>query len=167
MHNKNKKMDKIGIGYSEDYTHITWEDIQTYIRYDVFDHNFFVVGNRLWRQKKGIAIGGIISAQLAELFCMGKELQFLSQTVEAQKQQQAKFLPPHSLILHPYRIRDNIVGLLRGKVGLARVQRWFEHIYGLSLQVEGEGVVLPSLEATLSLHEGKVGLRLKTKVNLL
>ena len=59
------------------------------------------------------------------------------------------------------------MGVLRGKVGLARVQRWFEHIYGLDLQVEGEGVVLPSLEATLSLHEGKVGLRLKTKVNLL
>ena len=132
-------MDKIGIGYSEDYTHITWEDIQTYIRYDVFDHNFFVVGNRLWRQKKGIAIGGIISAQLAELFCMGKELQFLSQTVEAQKQQQAKFLPKHSLILRPYRFRDNIVGVLRGKVGLARVQRWFEHIHGLNLQLHGRG----------------------------
>ena len=63
MHNKNKKMDKIGIGYSEDYTNITWDDIQTYIRYDVFDNDFFVVGNRLLRQKKGIAIGGIISAQ--------------------------------------------------------------------------------------------------------
>ena len=167
VHNKNKKMDKIGIGYSEDYTNITWDDIQTYIRYDVFDNDFFVVGNRLLRQKKGIAIGGIISAQLAELFCMAKELKFLSQTVKAQKQQQAKFLPPHSLILNPYRFRDNIVGVLRGKIGLARVQRWFEHIYGLDLQVEGEGVVLPSLEATLSLHEGKVGLRLKTKVNLL
>ena len=59
------------------------------------------------------------------------------------------------------------MGVLRGNVGLARVQRWFEHIYGLDLQVEWEGVVLPSLEATLSLHEGKVGLRLKTKVNLL
>ena len=35
------------------------------------------------------------------------------------------------------------------------------------MQQEGEGVVLPSLEATVSLHEGKVGLRLKTKVDLL
>ena len=56
VHNKNRKMDKIGIGYSEDYTNITWKDIQTYIKYDVFDNNFFVIGNPLLCQKKGIAI---------------------------------------------------------------------------------------------------------------
>ena len=95
---------------------------------------------------------GIISAQLAELFSMGKEFKILTQTEEAQKRQQAKFLPPHSRILQPYRFRDNIVGVLRGKVGLARVQRWFEHVYQLNLEQEGEGVVLPSLEATISLH---------------
>ena len=96
---------------------------------------------------------------------MGEELQFL--TEEAQKRQQAKFLLARSLILHHYWFRDNIVGVLRGEVGLARVQRWFEHIYELNLQQEGEGVVLPSLEATICLHEGKVGLKLKTKVDLL
>ena len=63
----------------------------------MFDNDLFVVGNRLLHQKKGVAIGGIILVQLAELFCMGKELKFMTQTVEAQKQQQAKLLPPHSL----------------------------------------------------------------------
>ena len=97
---------------------------------------------------------------------MGKELKFLSQTPELQASQQAKFLPPKTLVLHPYRFRDNIVGVIKGKIGLQRVQRWFEFLYCLDLQIEGEGLVLPSLEASISLHDGKVGLRLKVKVDL-
>ena len=150
VHNKNRKLDKIGIGYSGDYTNVSWEDIATYMNYDLFDSDFFVVGNHLFRQKKGIAIGRIISAQLAELFCMGKELQILSQTKEAQARQQAKYLPPKTLVLHPYRFRDNTVGVIKGKIGLKRVQSWFECLYGLDLQIEGEGLVLPSLEASIS-----------------
>ena len=67
--------------------------------------------------------------------------------------------------LHPYRFRDNIVGVIKGKVGLKRVQHRLEFLYSLDLQIEGEGLVLPSLEASISLHEGKVGLRLKVKVD--
>ena len=110
VHNKNRKLDKIGIGYSGHFTNVTWEDIVTYMNYDIFDNYFFVVGNRLFRQKKGIAIGGIISAQSAELFCMGKELHFSSQTQQTQAKQQAKYLPPRALVLHPYRFGDNIGG---------------------------------------------------------
>ena len=95
IHNKDRKLDKIGIGYSGDFTSITWEDIATYVKYDVFDNDFFVVGNRLYRQKKGIAIGGIISAQLAELFCMCKELNFLSQSKETQARQKNIYPPGH------------------------------------------------------------------------
>ena len=92
VHNKNRKLDKIGIGYSGDFTNVTWKDIVTYMNYDIFDNDFFVVGNRLFRQNKGIR--GIVSAQLAVLFCMGKELNFLSQTKQTQARQQAKYLPP-------------------------------------------------------------------------
>ena len=83
---------------------------------------------------------------------MGKELQFLSQTEEVQARQQATYLPPKTLVLQPYRFRDNVVGLIKGKVGLKRVQSWFEFLYELDLQIEGEGLVLPSLEASISLH---------------
>ena len=59
--------------------------------------------------------------------------------------QQEKYLPPGTLMLDPYRFRDNIVGVIRGKIGLTRVQKWFEFLYSLDLQQEGEGLVLPSL----------------------
>ena len=123
VHNKNRKLDKIGTGYSGVCTNITWKDIVSYMNYDGFDNDFFVVGNRLFRQKKGIAIGGIISAQLAELCCMGKELNFLSQTKETQFRQQAKYLPPGTLVLQPYWFRDTIVGVIIGKIGLTRIHK--------------------------------------------
>ena len=56
LRNKNRKLDKIGTGYSEGYTNTTWKEIETYIKYVVFNNDFFVVGNRLFRQKKGITI---------------------------------------------------------------------------------------------------------------
>ena len=91
VHTKNIKLDKFGSGYSGDFTNMTWKDIVTYMNYDIFDNDFFVVGNRLFRQNKGIR--GIVSAQLAVLFCMGKELNFLSPTKETQTRPQAKYLP--------------------------------------------------------------------------
>ena len=76
------------IGYSEDYTDIMWKDIKTYIKYYVFDNDLFVVGNH---QKKDIVIGGIILVPLAELFYIGKELQFLSQSERIRAGQQVRF----------------------------------------------------------------------------
>ena len=54
----------------EDYTNIAWKDIQTYITYDVFGNDFFVVGNRLLRQKKGNTIRRIMSTQLHGQTCL-------------------------------------------------------------------------------------------------
>ena len=124
VHTKNIKLDKFGSGYSGDFTNMTWKDIVTYMNYDVFDNNFFVVGNRLFRQKKGIAIGGIISAQLAEICCTGKEPNFLSQTKETKFRQQAKYLAPGTLVLQPYWFRDTIVGVKIGKIGLTRIHNF-------------------------------------------
>ena len=57
--NKDRKLDKRGMGYSEDTnTNVTWKNIPPYIKCNVFDSDFFVPGNILFRQKKG----GIISA---------------------------------------------------------------------------------------------------------
>ena len=56
VHKKNRKLDKIGIGYSDDYTNMTWKDVEAYIKYNYFHSNFFVVGNRFLHQRKGIAI---------------------------------------------------------------------------------------------------------------
>ena len=151
MHNKNTKLDKKGTGYSDDHTNITWKDTESYIKYDAFDNDLFVIENRLLREKKGIAIGGITLARLAELSCTGKEVQLLSQTEHAQAKQEAKYLPPGHLSSTPYRFRDNIVAVLRGNVGLARVQLWFECLYEVDLQQEGEGGMRPSPEATVSL----------------
>ena len=36
IHNKDRKLDKIGIGHSGDYTNVSWEDIATNMNYNVF-----------------------------------------------------------------------------------------------------------------------------------
>ena len=146
---------------------VSWDDISKYLDYDLEDNASFVVANRVFTQLRGIAIGGVISAQCAELYCMGQEQKYLSLPKDARTKKKHKFVPPHSLPLPPYRFRDNIVGIITGRLGLNRVQRWFEEVYRVDLQQEGEGWVLPSSEAVITIHQGisKVGLRLKKKVN--
>jgi hypothetical protein len=166
VHKHNRVLDRVGWGYVDEYVNVSWEEVMAYVRYDLFFNDLFVVGNRIFRQVRGIAIGGIISAQAAELFCMHREILWRGRGAGEQQAIRSKYLPAMSLPLDPYRFRDNIVGLLNGRVKLARVRKWFEWIYGVELQIEGEGQVLPSLEAELSLVGGRVGLRLKRKVDI-
>ena len=73
--------------------------------------------------------------------------------------------PEHAFPIPPYRYMDNIVGAICGNVGVTRLRNMFEKLYGLELQQEYEGLVIPILEAVLSvqLDTVEVFLRLKTK----
>ena len=55
-----------------------------------------------------------------------------------------------ALPLCPYRFKDNIVGLVCDGVQLSCIQTVLEKMYCLELQTEGEGLVLPSLEAQIT-----------------
>ena len=92
-----------------------------------------MVGSRLLRQRRGIAIGGIISAQMAELYCMAQEVSFLRQpSVERIKVQRA-FICSGTLPLDPYSFRDNVVEVISGRTTLGKVKVWFEHLYLVEL----------------------------------
>ena len=108
-------------------------------------------------------IGGLCSAQLAELYCMWCECQ--AHRVGSHNHLW-KRRPIFALPLCPYRFRDNIVGLVRDGVQLSRIQTVLEKMYCPELQTEGEGLVLPPLEAQITVdpESRQIGIQLKDKV---
>ena len=108
---------------------------------------------------------GPCSAQCAQLFCLYHEVRLRQNKGKGCRLM--KRLPKGCMPIDPYRYMDNIVGVICGSVSLSRIQKALHAVYGLELQKEGEGSVLPSLEAILSLDtvNGSLGLRLKPKVD--
>ena len=90
-----------------------------------------------------------------------------SQTVNQMRSQVTKYITPSLLPHRPFRFRDNLVGVARGRLKLPKVQALFEHIYGLKLQVEGQGLTLQTLESRLTIdqHTGTITVALKDKVS--
>ena len=75
-----------------------------YLHFDLFENDLFLLGTRVFRQRRGVAIGGMLSAQCASLYCMYKEFQWLS----AHGGSGAWARIP-GLLAQPFRFRDNIV----------------------------------------------------------
>ena len=118
IHRRCKHLDKVGVGYASDYINLTWREIERYVVYDFYHNDLFVLGSRIFVQRWGVAIGGIISAQGAELYCMAREVEYMGLGESGRKKREEKWMPKGALLLDPYRFRDNIVGALKGKVGL-------------------------------------------------
>ena len=118
----------------------------------------FLLGSRVLRQKRGVAIGGVLSAQCASLYCMYQECQSL----QARGGSGAWAKIP-GLLVQPFRFRDNIVGVRHCKTSLDTLQRHFERLLGLQLQIEGEGTNWTSLEAKLVLEPEGRGLTIGLK----
>ena len=60
-----RKLDRVGTGYTKYFTNITFQDLLDFVRYDVLYNDIFTVDGRVLRQKRGVAIDGTCSAQLA------------------------------------------------------------------------------------------------------
>ena len=60
------------------------------------------------------------------------------------------------------------MGVIYGSLSLSHLQKALYALYGLVLQQEGEGKVLPSMEAMLALDQatGRVGLRMKSQIDI-
>ena len=166
IHRRNRKLDRLGRGYTSDFHILSMSDVLAYMNFDVYHNDIFVIGSRVAKQKRGVAIGGLCSAQAAQLFCMMRELSFNTSS-GSPAHKLSRRLPKHALPIPPYRYMDNIVGAICGNIGLTRLQRMFEKLYGLELQQESEGLVIPSLEAVLCVlpDTAEVSMRLKTKVD--
>ena len=64
---------------------------------------------------------------------------------------------PCDLSVHPFRFRDNLVGLKYSSAPLSAIQQVFEHIHNILLQIENEGPTLTSLESDLYLSKDEEG----------
>ena len=166
IHKRNRKLDRLGCGYVTEFHHVTMSDVMAYMNFDVYHNDIFLIGSRVAKQKRGVAIGGLCSPQAAQLYCMMREVPF-HQTSGTPTHTMWSRLPPHALPISSYRYMDNLVGALCGEIGLKRIQRVFEKIYDLEFQQEAEGLILPSLEALLSVDPttGEISIRLKQKVD--
>ena len=58
-------------------TNLSWAHVSEYLHFDLFQNDLFLLGTRVFRQRRGVAIGGVLSAQCASLYSMYKEFQWL------------------------------------------------------------------------------------------
>ena len=139
----------MGTGYGKYYTNLIFNDVLFSI--NIYDNDLFVCCNRVLRQKRGVAIGGIGGAQLASITLAVVEELFYPCITPVPLD--ATGHHPSDLSLHPARFRDNNVGLKRSSTPLSDIQANLEAICALNLQVESEGDPVETLQGVLSLEQ--------------
>ena len=83
-------------------------DVLAFCEFDIYHNDIFYVESKFYRQKRGLAIGGTGSAQMASICLVMSEhrgypcLPPLALDKEGQH--------PCDLPVHPFRFRDNLVG---------------------------------------------------------
>ena len=169
LSNYSKKWDHLGKGY-DTFTNISWTDICNYMKFDLFFNDIFVLGGQVMRQKRGVAIGGMCSAQSASIYCMQREHFWhqqqagtgvplnLNRTVAGRQRVTL------SLHYRPYTFRDNMVGSHSGRSSNESVRLYFQRVLGVELQVEGEGRAWTNLEACMCLFDNQIHLYMKQKM---
>ena len=148
LHKCDRKLDRMGKGSSCHYTNVTFAEVLAFVEYELTCNDIFVAGNRVLRQRRGLAIGGTCSAQLACLYCMYQEHEWYKRGFASYVDRVEHWMHPSSVPLFPFRFRDNIVGVAWGDVPLSAIHGYFSEVYNPELQMEGEGDTLPSFEST-------------------
>ena len=138
-------LDRVGTGYTKYFANITFQVALDFVRYDVLYNDIFTVGGRVLRQKRGVAIGGTCSAQLAITTLWAAEHAGYPAITPVNGDGQGQH--PGLLPVHPFRYVDNLVGVKYRSTFLDDILLNCQHICGLKLQKEAEG---PSLKTLLS-----------------
>ena len=142
-----RKLDRLGTGYGKYYTNLTFTNVLNFCSYS---NDLFVFCNRVMRQKRGLAIGGTDSAQLASItLSVAKELYYPCVTPVPLDPTGHH---PCDLPVHPARFRENVIGLKRVSTPLSDIKANLEAMYALDLQVESERNTLKTLEGLLSME---------------
>ena len=69
------ELDRVGTTSSDHFVVITGQQVKTYVEFELFDNCFFTMGPLIMLQgTAGIPIGGFLSAQLTELWCIWREV---------------------------------------------------------------------------------------------
>ena len=133
-----RKLDRIGSGSPELYHNIDIQQVLRYVYFDIFCNDAFVFSNWVLRQKRGLAIGGPCSYQLASAKCMLSEHLHFPLYLPLAPTAPGSAHPCH-LPATPGRFRDNINGVMFADTPQELLQTTFEGIYNLDLQWEGWG----------------------------
>ena len=69
------ELDRLGAASSNHFLVLTRRQVKTYVKFELFDKCFFTMGLLFFLQgTTGIPIGGFLSAQLTELWCIWREV---------------------------------------------------------------------------------------------
>ena len=168
IHRENSPLGGIGKGSSEQFWNVSFTELMNFLQYEVCHNDLFVVGDTIYRQTRGVAIGGTTSAQLACIYSMVCENRFYSQPWPTQAQTMQRFFHSKQVPMRPFRFRDNLVGISCNQPHLPNLQKFYEHLYGLELQEEGIGSDLQTLESHLYIdkHTGDVTMGMKDKCQI-
>ena len=146
-------------------TNIKFSDILRFCEFDIFHNDIFTVGGSVFRQVRGLAIGGTGSAQLANITRFQAEVKGYPSLTPVTLDPTGQH--PSDLPVHPYRYVDNICGVKRRDTPLNSILENFQHMYGIHLQEESEGHTLTTLLSELSIEDRDgfphVGIRMANK----
>ena len=161
-----KKLDHIGVGYAKNFDTFTFSEVLAFATYEVQRNDLFVVGDRVFRQVRGVAIGGTLSAQLSYLYAIHREHQFFDREWDVVQGDLAQYIVPTAVPAFPFRFRDNLVGAAIGTVPIEALRSLYTQLYDLQLQQEGWGEELTTLESHLHIDRstGRVQMALKNKL---
>ena len=95
--------------YGDMFTNLSGTDVSQYLHFGLFENDLFLLGTRVLRQKRGVAIGGVLSAQCASLYGMYREYWWLKQRGGSRA-----WVHIPGLLAQPFRFRDNIVAYSPG-----------------------------------------------------
>lgn len=138
IHKKFRKLDCMGLHSKFDFWIFTWDQVMSFVEWDLKFNTIFRCNDTLYEQVQGIPIGGPMSSQLASLFCVACECNFLSTIVS-----RVPFGPP-------IRFRDNLLLIsLYGWSG-KEILLWLHRIYGLQFTIEKSGHKLATLETEIT-----------------
>ena len=121
-----------------EFFQITWEQVVKYVEWDLHNNDLFVVNKNVHKQCQGIPIGSPLSAQLASIYCIMREMEHL-ETVKDIKLVFGRVV----------RFRDNIIMCKLQDITTKELLKYFEKMYNLELTIEQQGVTLESLEFIL------------------
>lgn len=94
---------------------------------------------------------------------MWKEATFFLQHKQTQQRKLMPFIQPPTICMNYFRYMDNILFLKRPQVHTTQTKHAFERIYDLTLQHEQEGFSINTLEAKLTIKNGKIQMTTKPR----
>ena len=102
VHKWDRKLDRLGWGPGDQYWQLDFNDIRTFVHYEICKNDVLTVGGKILRQRLGIALGGTCSTQLACIYCMAREHGWYGEGWEGLRGRVERYMDPEAISTYPY-----------------------------------------------------------------